>query len=94
MRELVERLRERANDSRDRSKPFNLMLDAAAEIERLSRRAEELEAALKPFMWGDDAVCEIFFGEFPDEKSMTFTIPLGDFRRARAAIRKRAEEKP
>lgn len=57
------------------------------ELEEARRRTAELEAALKPFMWGDDALCEILFGDFPDDKSMHFIIPLGDFRRARAALR-------
>lgn len=38
MSELVERLRDRANDARPMPKPYNLLLDAAEEIERL--RAE------------------------------------------------------
>ncbi|WP_201271718.1 hypothetical protein [Sinorhizobium meliloti] len=46
---IVERLRERANDSRDRAKPFNLMLGAAEEIERLQAAALELLAQLSDF---------------------------------------------
>ncbi|MDW9644509.1 hypothetical protein GOB48_22345 [Sinorhizobium meliloti] len=50
MRELVERLRERANDSRDRSKPFNLLLDAAEEIERLTRENKVLSELRRDFL--------------------------------------------
>ncbi|MFK3965725.1 hypothetical protein ACI2KT_19180 [Ensifer adhaerens] len=44
MTDLVERLRDRANDQRPMPKPYNLLLDAAEEIERL--RLEIAEAAV------------------------------------------------
>lgn len=45
MSDLVERLRNRANDKRPMPKPFNLLLDAADRIEQLERRANDLEIA-------------------------------------------------
>ncbi len=47
MTDLVERLRHRANDKRPMPKPFNLLLDAAEEIERLRREIADLAALLK-----------------------------------------------
>lgn len=50
MVDLVERLRQRANDTRDRVKPFNLLLDAAEEIERLTRENKVLSELRRDFL--------------------------------------------
>lgn len=49
-------------------------------------RIEVLEAALKPFVFGDPAIEKILFGGMDDNETGTVTIKLGDLRRARAAI--------
>lgn len=52
---------------------------AADEIERLHE-------ALRPFVFGDPIIEQLLFGAMDDGASVTFTIKLGDCRRARAAI--------
>lgn len=56
-----------------------LLGSAADEIERLHE-------ALKPFVFGDPLLEQLLFGAMGDDDSVTFTIKLGDCRRARAAL--------
>jgi hypothetical protein len=51
-----------------------------------SQRIAELEAALKPFLFGDPAMEEILWGNLPDDKLGTFSMKLGDLRAARRAL--------
>ena len=52
----------------------------------VSAERDALRAALKPFCFGDATMEEILFGHLPDSETATFTIKLGDIRRARRAI--------
>lgn len=98
--DLVERLRERANDKRPMPKPFNLLLDAAdrisqqdAELERVRREVEEARAALKPF-----AERAARFDDIPgiyrcndnvelwQDGNWRCDLTVGDLRKARSAI--------
>lgn len=49
-------------------------------------RISALEAALKPFCFGDPAIEGILYAGMSDEATGTFTISLGNIRRARAAL--------
>jgi hypothetical protein len=51
-----------------------------------SQRIAELEAALKPFLFGDPAMEEILWGNLPDDKLGTFSMKLGDLRASRRAL--------
>jgi hypothetical protein len=51
-----------------------------------AEQTEQLRSALKEFLWGDPALAEILWGDLPDDRTMTFQISLGAYRRARAAL--------
>jgi hypothetical protein len=52
------------------------------------KRIAELEAALRPFVFGDPALEEILYADMADDASGTVTIKLRDIRRARKALPK------
>lgn len=58
------------------------------ELERRDARIYRLEVALQPFCFGDPALEKALFGQMSDDAVVTFTIKLGDCRRAREALRK------
>ena len=68
------------------------MEEAATEIASLRRELEEARTALNLFFFSDPDMEQILWGHLPDEKTMTFQISLGAYRRA-AAIRNLAGEK-
>lgn len=68
-----------------------LTLDAA--VAEKDARIRELEAALSGLMIGPAELDDILWGDQPDSAPMKTMLPLGVYRRARAAIRARGESK-
>jgi hypothetical protein len=64
-------------------------------VGKAEARVKELEAALRPFMWGNPKYDELLWGDKPDSAPMSVTCPitLGDYRRARAALGDTPERK-
>lgn len=68
-----------------------LKTEAAAQFKRdgeklteADRRAEGLKAAIIGLIGKDSPIEDLLFCEFPDDKSITITAPLGAFRAARS----------
>lgn len=62
--------------------------DANEEYLNMRNRIVELEAALRPFVFGDAALEEVLFAGMSDDASGTVTVKLRDIRRARNALPK------
>lgn len=68
-------------------------LRSATTLCRMLNTHADLLAALEALAGRDNPIEAILFGEYPDAAPLTFTVPIGALRRARAAIAK-AKEQP
>jgi hypothetical protein len=95
--DLIERLGRRAelfNQEVNMSTGSHQLLAATVRDECWEAVATiaKLRDALRPFVFGSAALEQVLFDGLPDDASGTITAKLGDFRRARLALKDIADE--